>query len=199
MKLNLKLRLRKFRFRFIKKSVGGGKTLLCNNCTGAMVLHDYCLRFDTPTVNLFIRPADYVELLSDLRHYVQAPMEDITGGNSYPIGLLGGRIRIDFLHYATFAAAAAAWKRRAARIDYDNIYAVLVERDGCTHADLLRFDSLPIRRKVALVHKACPDIKCSFVIDYQGEDGLLGQVIDYCGNFGSRYYDRFGWARFLEI
>lgn len=200
MSLRLKERLRKLRFNFIKNSqIGGGKTLLCNNCTGAMVLHDYGLRFDTPTVNLFIRPKDYIELLSDIRRYMQSDIEDITFENKYPVGLLGGKIRIDFLHYSSFAEAVASWKRRAARIDYSHVYAVLVERDGCTYEDLQRFDRLPLVHKVALVHKHYPDIKSSFVINYLGEDGLLGQIIDFQGNFGKRYYDQFDWKHFLEI
>lgn len=164
-----------------------------------MVLHDYGLRFDTPTVNLFIRPKDYIELLSDIRRYMQSEIENITFENKYPVGLLGGKIRIDFLHYNSFTEAVASWKRRAARIDYNHVYAVLVERDGCTYEDLLRFDSLPIVHKVALVHKRYPAIKSSFVINYPGEDGLLGQIIDYQGHFGKRYYDQFEWKQFLEI
>ena len=192
--------LRKLRFKFINNQpIGGGKTLLCNNCTGAMVLHDYGLRFDTPTVNLFIRPKDYIELLSDIRRYMQSEIENITFENKYPVGLLGGKIRIDFLHYSSFANAVASWKRRTARIDYDHIYAVLVERDGCTYEDLQRFDSLQLVHKVALVHKHYPDIKSSFVINYPDKNGLLGQIIDYQGQFGKRYYDSFDWKQFLEI
>lgn len=200
MSLRLKERLRKLRFNFIRSSqIEGGKTLLCNNCTRAMVLHDYSLRFDTPTVNLFIRPKDYIELLSDIKRYMQSEIEDITFENKYPVGLLGGKIRIDFLHYSSFEEAVASWKRRAARIDYNHIYAVLVERDRCTYEDLQRFDSLQFVHKVALVHKRYPDIKFSFVINYSGEDGLLGQIIDYRGHFGKRYYNQFDWKRFLEI
>ena len=31
-------------------------SLLCNNCVGAMVLHDFGLRFNSPTVNLYLIP-----------------------------------------------------------------------------------------------------------------------------------------------
>lgn len=130
-----------------------GRSLFCNNCVGALVLHDYGLRFDAPTVNLLIHPKDFVEMLSHLGAYMQADMEDITNGNRCPVGLLGGRIQLFFHHYASFDKAKAAWKHRAKRVDYDNIYAVLVERDGCTYEDLQNFDRLPIKRKVALVHK----------------------------------------------
>lgn len=73
-----------------------GRSLFCNNCVGALVLHDYGLRFDAPTVNLLIHPKDFVEMLSHLGAYMQADMEDITNGNRCPVGLLGGRIQLFF-------------------------------------------------------------------------------------------------------
>ena len=62
--------------------MGGGKSVICNNCTGAMVLHDYGIRFDTPTVNLFIRPKFYIEMLRDLSHYLNADIVNISNGNN---------------------------------------------------------------------------------------------------------------------
>lgn len=179
--------------------MGGGKSVICNNCTGAMVLHDYGIRFDTPTVNLFIWPKFYIEMLRDLSHYLNADIVDISNGNKYPIGLLDDKVRIDFLHYETFDDAVKAWKRRAGRIDLNNIYVVLVERDGCTYDDLLQFDKLPFKHKVALVHKEYPEIHCSYVIRCPQEKGLLGQIINYQGFFGKRYYDQFNWSDFLEL
>ena len=67
------------------------------------------------------------------------------------------------------------------RIDLNNIYVVLVERDGCTYDDLLQFDKLPFKHKVALVHKEYPEIHCSYVIRCPQEKGLLGQIINYQG------------------
>lgn len=166
---------------------------------GALVLHDYGLRFDTPTVNLLIHPKDFVEMLSHLGAYMQADMEDITNGNRCPVDLLGGRIQLFFHHYASFDKAKAAWKHRAKRVDYDNIYAVLVERDGCTYEDLQNFDRLPIKRKVALVHKEYPEIRCAYVVRGTLEGEALGQIIAFRGCFGRRYYDQFDWARFLDL
>ncbi len=177
----------------------GGRTLFCNNCTGAMVLHDYGLRFDTPTVNLYIPPNDYVEMLSDLNYYMKADFVDISDGNKYPIGLLGGKVRVNFLHYDTFEEAVTTWKRRASRVNYNNLWCVLVERDGTTYDDLRRFDSLPFAQKVALVHKEYPGIKCAYKLDVPVENGQLGQIISYCSFWGSRYYDQFDWVKFLQL
>lgn len=201
MMLDIRQKIRQFRLYKYKRTFLGvrGKTVICNNCTGAMVLHDYGLRFDTPTVNLFIRPKFYIEMLRDLNNYLIADIVDISDGNKYPIGLLGDKIRIDFLHYETFDDAVKAWKRRVCRIDLNNIYVVLVERDGCTYDDLMQFDNLPFKHKVALVHKEYPEIQCSYVIECPQEKGLLGQIINYQGLFGKRYYDQFNWYEFLEL
>ena len=48
------------------------------------------MRFDTPTINLFIPFPDYIKFLTDLKCYVNKEIEDITGDSPYPIGLLGG-------------------------------------------------------------------------------------------------------------
>lgn len=95
--------------------------------------------------------------------------------------------------------AKAAWKHRAKRVDYGNIYAVLVERDGCTYEDLQNFDRLPIKRKVALVHKEYPEIRCAYVVRGTSDGEALGQIIAFRGCFGKRYYDQFDWARFLDL
>lgn len=200
-KLGINVCFRKLHFAVLNshRRVNEGRSLFCNNCVGALELHDYGLRFDTPTVNLLIHPKDFVEMLSHLGAYMQADMEDITNGNRCPVGLLGGRIQLFFHHYASFDKAKAAWKHRAKWVDYDNIYAVLVERNGCTYEDLQNFDRLPIKRKVALVHKEYPEIRCAYVVRGTLEGEALGQIIAFRGCFGKRYYDQFDWARFLDL
>lgn len=65
-----------------------------------------------------------------------------------------------------------------------------------TYEDLQNFDRLPIKRKVALVHKEYPEIRCAYVVRGTLEGEALGQIIAFRGCFGRRYYDQFDWARF---
>gem|GEM_PF-5437361 len=76
-KLGINVCFRKLRFVVFNRhrKANEGRSLFCNNCVGALVLHDYGLRFDAPTVNLFIHPKDFVEMLSHLGAYMQADME----------------------------------------------------------------------------------------------------------------------------
>ena len=41
-------------------------SLIANNCNGAFILHDLGMRFNSPFVNLWIKPDDYIKILSDL-------------------------------------------------------------------------------------------------------------------------------------
>ena len=43
------------------------QTLICNNCLAGCVLHDYNMRFDTPTINLWIPFPDYMKFLKRLK------------------------------------------------------------------------------------------------------------------------------------
>lgn len=56
-------------------------------------------------------------MLQNLSHYSNEDIVDFSNGDKYPIGLLGNKVRIDFLHYETFEDSIKAWKRRVCCID----------------------------------------------------------------------------------
>ena len=72
-------------------------SIISNNCVGGCVLHDLGQRFDSPTVNVAIPFPDYIKMLKDIKYYLHAEFEDITGDGkgieslrNVPKGLLGG-------------------------------------------------------------------------------------------------------------
>lgn len=73
-----------------------------------------------------------------------------------------GVIHVYFLHYQSFEEGVSAWKRRARRIQWNNIFVVLSEKDGCTKKCLEEFEHLSYESKVALTHVEYPDITCGF-------------------------------------
>lgn len=187
--------LLKFKRLFLKNS---DFSVVCNNCVGAMVTHDFRQPLNSPTVNLFIPFPDYVTFLENMRFYLQQEIIDITGRSPYPIGEISGGVKIHFLHYNTFEEARSAWMRRRGRIDFNNLYVVLVERDGCTHNDLLRFDRLPFKHKVAIVHKPYTDIKNKFYFKGYENDNQVGLITDWKNKLGKRIYDKFDWVGWLN-
>lgn len=136
----------------------GDVTLLCNNCLGGVIFHELNLKFLSPTINLWMYPADFIKYCSNLRHYSSCSLDFVDfyryfpnyQGKSYPVALLDD-IVIFFQHYKTEDEAREKWEERTKRINYGNIHCILSERDGCTIEHLRAFSNLPYPT-AALVH-----------------------------------------------
>lgn len=164
-KIQVKIRVIFFSW-FRQGKVPNDISIFCNNCIGAFVAHDYHLPFNSPTVNLMIPPSDFIEYIEHLDKYsIEMDFEDISGAKEWPEGLLNNNIHINFVHYKTFQDGVNAWKRRVKRINKKKMFFILVETDGCTYEDLLRFDNLSNPNKIALTYKPYSNIKCAFQIN----------------------------------
>lgn len=112
-------------------------TLLCNNCTGAVILHDLGLRFNTPTVNLWIDRMQFLRWVRHLERYVDCDVvEAPQAGTDYPVGILKndlGDVTLHFQHYPTFEEARRKWLERSRRIDLANLYVLLDAGPKDTH------------------------------------------------------------------
>ena len=109
------------------------------------------------------------------------------------------------VHYKTFEEAKEKWNQRKKRINYDNIYFIMSERDGCTEEDLKKFDMINNKHKVVFVHKNMDNIKSSYYIkgtENTGEDKDIHKIIGltaYKGKWtGKRYIDDFDYVSFLN-
>ena len=52
-------------------------TILSSNCLGGCIAHDLNLRFNSPTVNLWMTPKDFIRFCSDLRTYTRSELQFI--------------------------------------------------------------------------------------------------------------------------
>ena len=138
-------------------------TVVSNNCWGAHVYQALGIAYATPFVGLFIPPADYLELVRNLDALVGAELSFVRESRSpsvnewrargqiaYPIGLLGGRVEIDFQHYGSEDESRAAWRRRCARINPGPArrFFKFDDREGATAAQIAAFAALPLANKV---------------------------------------------------
>ena len=173
-------------------------SLLASNCNGAFLLHDLGLRFRSPTVNLWLEPKDYLELLTHLEHYLTAELTfdpEEEARRHYPVGLLDGRVKICFQHYRTREAAREKWVERAGRVDLDNLFILFTDRDGCTDEDLCRFDALPYPNKVVFTHRPRPELKSAYYIKGFEEQGSVGLLFTFESPTSERkYYDQFPYV-----
>lgn len=116
-----------------------------------------------------------------------------------PTGILED-IRIRFVHYGTFAEARDKWFDRAKRVDMDNLFLMLAQRDGCTAEDVRRFDLLPYEHKVAFVAEPMADVSCAqYVPEFSMGGGQVSVLSEYTSKLsGRRVMDAFDYVGFLN-
>lgn len=173
------------------------------NCIGGVVSHELGLRFNSPTVNLWFEPRDYIKFLSNLEFYLFGCEieidEQYTKEYSYPVGKLDD-IHIYFTHYESFEQAKQKWNQRLKRLNLDNIYIIMVQKDGCTKQDILSFDKLKYKHKVIFTATEYPWCNSGYHIpkSEENEDNVRN-LIEFKNKFtGKRWLDEFDWISFLN-
>lgn len=156
------------RKRKLNRAIGGGNfTIISNNCWAGLVYQHFGLPYNTPTAGLFFFAQDYIKFVYSIKEYLAKPLKFISleesrycetlkqyGGECVkcPIAVCGD-IEIIFMHYHSPEEAEEKWRRRAARINWDNIIYKFSEMNGCTEDDLRAFDALQVDKKVVFTHK----------------------------------------------
>lgn len=177
-------------------------TILSTNCIGGVIYHNLKLRFLSPTINLWISPEDYIKLLKEPQKYLSnSDMHEIKIDNiDYPIGRLDD-ITIYGQHYKDFDELKYKWDERKKRMNWDNTFVFMIERDGCTYQDLLDFDKLPYKNKVVFTQKKYKDIKSCMVLpnSYDEENKNVNNLLQYKSSFSIlETIDEFDYVRFFN-
>ncbi|MGC7560184.1 DUF1919 domain-containing protein [Pasteurella sp. PK-2025] len=172
-------------------------TVISSNCTGAFMLHDLQLRFNSPFVNLYLTPKDFICYLSKMDFYRNQTLEFIQTEKRYPVGKLAD-LTIHFMHYHSEQDAAKKWQERTTRMNLANLFIIMTDRDGCTYEDLVEFDRLPFANKVVFTYKDYPELKSAVKISGFSELGMVGDLFENTGLFGKRYYDQFDYVEWFN-
>lgn len=173
-------------------------TIIGSNCNGMFMYYDLGMRFLTPTINLSIEMDDFIRMVKDLRWYMDQELTEVKEEYKCPIGLLGD-IRIYFIHYSSFEEAREKWKERKQRINWDNIFIVGTERDGCTYETIRNFEQLPYKNKVIFTHVEYPEFPSAYYIKGFEEKKELGTITNYKKQvLKRRYLDDFDYIGFLN-
>lgn len=151
----------------------------------------------------FFEADDYIKFLSNPQLYLDGKIEQVFSDEcSYPLIRIED-IKIHAVHYKTVDEFKEKWVSRGKRINFDNLFVLMTERDGCTTEHIKAFDQLPYRNKVIFVHKPMPEIKSACYILTTELDGKDGQWIQpltsYVHRFTSkRYIDLFDYVEFFN-
>lgn len=173
-------------------------TIIASNCCGTFVYYDMGLPYLSPTINLTIRMDDFVRLAENLEWYLEQEFVEAERKENCPVGILGD-IKIDFVHYDTFEEGVLKWEERKKRINWDNLFFMGVEKDGCTYETIKRFDELPYENKVIFTHVRYPEFSSAYYIKGFEDRNELGVITFYKKQFlKRRYLDDFDYVGFLN-
>jgi len=174
-------------------------SLICSNCTGCILLHELGLKYNSPFVNLWMKPKDFIKCVANLKEYMAADLKFIDEpGIDYPIGLLKD-IKIYFQHYSSDAEALNKWNERKKRINYKNLFIMMTDRDGCTLEDIVAFNKLPYSNKIIFTHIQYPEIHSAFYIKGFETQNSVGMCFDFINTFSSKkYYDQFDYIAWFN-
>lgn len=174
-------------------------SVFASNCNGACICHDLGLAFNSPFVNLWMTPTDFIVFLKAPREYLSLPLVFQSEKSvPYPVAKLGN-LTIWFEHYSSDEDAANAWKRRCERILWDKLFIMMTDRDGCTYEDLQSFDALPYEHKVVFTHIPYPEIRSAFHISGFEKDACVGVCSEFVnGRTGRKWYDGFDYVKWFN-
>lgn len=166
-------------------------TFLCPNCIGGILFHDLGLQFRSPTVNTMMTQRDFKKFVLDLNHYLERELCFFDHPeHDFPCAKLDD-VTVHFTHYHTEAEAAEKWKARTARMDRENLFVFLTERDGLTEEEIRTLSGIHARGLVVFTAKAYPDIPYALQIPRYAADGEVGNILEKSWLDGSREYEKY--------
>lgn len=150
-------------------------TILSSNCTGGVIYHQLGLKFTSPTINLYMTPSDFIKFCKNLKYYLEFELISVDNTNyDYPLARLDDII-LHMVHYDTFEQAKYKWDIRKKRINFENLFIMCFERDGCAYEDIEAFNKLPYKNKIFFVAQERPEIDSAL---YLPNSSYNGNVID---------------------
>ena len=162
-----------------KKLINKEFSLIASNCTGMFMLWDLGLPYRSPFVNLYMYPRDFIKFLSNIEYYTKQTLIFIKKEKiDFPIAKLDD-IEIYFQHFSSKEDAEEKWYKRIKRINYDNLFIIMTDRDGCTKEDIVAFSKLNFKNKVIFTHIEYPDIDCAVYIPGYEKSDSVGMCHEY--------------------
>ena len=130
-------------------------TIISNNCFAGMFYKHYGLRFNSPTIGLFIRSQEYIKFLQYLPEILEGGyiLTEKQTDVKWPVGNIHtGRsnvdIEINFMHYTSFEEAARKWNYRLKRVDLKRLIIFFMQTPFFSQKDLDVFKTITYGTKV---------------------------------------------------
>ncbi len=189
--------------RLRKRLKNPAPTVFADTCIGGVIYHNLGLKFTSPTINMWISKSDFLTFLYDLRGFLSVDMTEVTdSGCSYPVGELsyGGKtVRLYGNHYKTFAELRQKWNERKERVDYDNVFVIMLNAE-ITREEIERFEALPYENKLMITGKC--ELERPFIVHhkiFESPTYIAGDMMSYKSYVSiKRYMDDIDYVGFLN-
>ena len=202
-KLQFAVRDRFINRAYRKKLKNSNFSIISSDCIGGLICKDLRQRFNSPTINFFFEAEDYIKFAARLKEYVEnGILKDITSDGEYvkvAIMIDDEQVLAHCIHYKTAKDFIDKWECRKKRINYNNCFFMMNDRNGFTEEHLRKFDALPYANKVCFVHKKHEDSSSAFYIKGSENDNYVKPMTDYKHGLGiKRRYDDFKFVDWLN-
>lgn len=169
----------------LSKAFSNDTTIISSNCFAGRIMQDLGMQYNSPTLGLYFWGPDYIEFLRNIKYYLkEARLEFVEHSKYsigdirrsqwshwYPIGRLGSKVEIHFLHYYSEKEAAEKWYRRASRVNWNKLFIIGMEQNLCTLSDIFDFNSLPFENKYIFTSRNLPFLESNiFLSEFNGLD-----------------------------
>ncbi len=186
-----------------KNLVNDNFSIISSNCVGGIIYHDLGKKFLSPTINLYFEAKDFIKFLKNFDYYISLELEeDFNKKYNYPVAKLGD-LKLYCVHYDSYKEVKSKWEERCKRINKDNLFVIMSERDFCSEVEIKEFDQLPYKNKIIFVSKPMPEIKSAYYIPgtenkKEKNQGII-PVMKYKSIIsGRRFIDDFDYVSFLN-
>lgn len=160
-------------------------TIFSNDCYGGEIYRIMQIPYNTPFIGLMLMGPCYLKFLAEPNKYLNSTFTFIVESKydeinklrnlkgTYPMGLLND-IEVHFLHYETEQDAIEKWKRRAARINWNNLKIKFsIDKDYSDIYSLDIFSKLNFRDKVSFSNNQYKDFDSNIMIPNNVSDATV--------------------------
>lgn len=189
--------------KYRKKLKNHDFSIICSDCTAGCICKDLKMRMNSPTRNFYFNADDYIKFCQNIDYYLELVPEEYTGnyeedGREYLMAELGD-LKLFLVHYDSVSQFKEEWNRRKKRINKENIYFLMNDRNFCTEKHIKAFDELPYKNKICFTHIEYPQYKSTYYIEGSESDSYLKPVTNYVHEWWiKRYYDDFDFVNWIN-
>lgn len=165
----------------LRAVLGPDTTIIASNCVGSRLSLLAGYRFNSPTVDLFITPDDFLAFVQNLDAYLDLPFlsdDAMAADEGWPVAILEAEglapVRLHLQHYDSVAEAEKKWRDRAPRINRHDLIVCHTDKRA-THPHLQAFDALA-HRKIVFTHRPQPEIRSACYVPGYEDQGEVGDL-----------------------